>query len=476
MSVSRRADRVSGTGRRRASNPARVVVTGGIIGGALLLAGSVIASSVATRTVRRAQISEVASAATPVLSARRAPATLSLITRTGRVERALSAVSSMVPTGSCAVVKWKGETMVDRGADAPVIPASSIKIITGTAALAVLGRDFRFETSVQGTVDGLGNVGDLYLVGGGDPVLLRGEYPATQKYPTNGGTRLEVLADAVRDAGVRAVTGAIIGVDTRYDAERWIPSWSPSLRGIEGGPLGALMVNDGAVVGEKSKRDDPALAAAVEFGNLLVARGITTSGIARHDVLPSGTSKIASAQSAPLAEIVRDMLINSDNNTAELLLKEMGLVKKGAGTTQNGIAVVTEFLQSKGAASGVTMVDGSGLSSANRVPCSVLMSLLDQQKDFLPTSLAVAGVSGTLRAAFEGQSVRGRLVGKTGTLTGVKALVGYVPVEGDEPVEFALLLNAPGIDEQIRHRPIWYAFGAAMGKARGAPTADQLAP
>lgn len=453
-----------------------MVAIAGVGGTALLVVASIVVTSLASRTVASPERMEVPSPATPVLSARRTPATLSLVTRTGRVSRALGAAASMVPAQSCVAVSWKGATILARDADAAMIPASSIKLITGAAALEVLGTDYTFETGVYGSIDSAGNATDLFLVGGGDPVLLRGEYVGSQKYPTTVGTRVEGLADALVGAGLRSVSGAIVGVDSRYDAERWIASWPASFRGVEAGPLGALMVNDGAVIGEKTKRDDPALASAVELGHLLVARGVTVPGPPLHGVLPPGTGKIVSVKSAPLSGLVRDMLTNSDNDTAELLLKEMGLAKKGSGTTQNGIAVVNEWLTANGLSKGVQMVDGSGLSSANRVPCSVYVSLLDKYKDVLPGSLAVAGETGTLADAFDGQSVKGRLLGKTGTLTGVKALAGYVPVDGDEPVMFALLMNANGINDQSRYRPVWYALGAAMGKASASPSTEQLAP
>lgn len=463
-------------GRRRAENPSRVVLMVGVVGAVLLGAAAAMATSLASRTVASAERAEVASPATPVLSARRAPATLSLVTRTGRVARALESVGQMIPGPSCAAVSWKGTTMLARDVDAAMIPASSIKIITGAAALDLLGADFTYETAVHGSIDAAGNASDLFFVGGGDPVLLRGEYVRTQKYPTFAGTKIEGLVEALLGAGLRSVSGSIVGVDSRYDAQRWIVTWPASFRGVEAGPLGALMVNDGAVMGEKTKRDDPAVAAATELGNLLAARGVSLAGSAVHGVLPDGIGKIASVKSSPLSVIVRDMLTNSDNDTAELLLKEIGLVKKGAGTTQNGIAAVVEWLAAKGWSGGVQIFDGSGLSSQNRVPCSVYLSLLDAYKEVLPGSLAVAGESGTLVDTFDGQSVKGRLLGKTGTLTGVKALAGYVPVDGDEPVMFALLMNANRINDLARYRPVWYALGSAMGKASGVPSTEQLSP
>jgi D-alanyl-D-alanine carboxypeptidase/D-alanyl-D-alanine-endopeptidase (penicillin-binding protein 4) len=401
---------------------------------------------------------------------------LSVLTRTGRVGRAVQTVSPLVQNVGCLVVSWKGITMADVNPAAPLTPASSVKLVTASVALEVLGKDHVFETTVNGEKDAAGNVPLLYLVGGGDPVLVSAEYPPTERYPTTSGTSLEKLADAVVAAGVRSVSGGIVGVDSRYDTERYVSTWPASFHGIEGGPLGALMVNDGVVIGEAEKRDDPAVAAAAELGRVLAKRGVSVGGPPQRGTVPEGSPRIAGITSAPLVSIVGEMLTNSDNNTAELLLKELGLSKKGAGTTAFGASVVTETLASWNLGTGVAIVDGSGLSRENKVPCSLFLSLLQREAPVLPPLMAVAGQSGTLRDSFTKEAIRGRLLGKTGTLSDVKALVGYVPVDGDDPVFYALVLNSNGIDNQSAYRPVWYALGAALDRARGVPKPEQLVP
>jgi D-alanyl-D-alanine carboxypeptidase len=102
--------------------------------------------------------------------------------------------------------------------------------------------------------------------------------------------------------------------------------------------------------------------------------------------------------------------------------------------------------------------------------------LLDRNKELFPNLLAVAGSTGTLENAFNDSPVENRLVGKTGTLTGVKALVGYLPLESEEDVQFSLLMNASGVDNQSVYRPIWNSLGEALHRARAVPRPDQLAP
>lgn len=461
---------------RRAGNPVAVVTVLGVVGALGIGTLSFALNGLARRGSPLSPAAEVPVPNVPVLSARRTPTVLSVTMRTGRVSRAVQPLVASVQGSGCLAVSWKGVDLGSANVSAPLTPASSVKIVTASVALETLGADHIFETSVHGSFDSSGTAANIYLVGGGDPVLVTADYPPTERYATISGTSLERLADAVVASGLRSVSGGIIGVDSRYDAERYVATWPPSFRGVEGGPLGALVVNDGVVVGERQKRDEPAVAAAVELGRLLASRGVSVGGAPVPGDLPAGTPKIASIASAPLASILAEMLTNSDNNTAELLLKEIGFEKKGSGTTVNGAATVMETLKAWGLDKNAVIVDGSGLSRENKVPCSIFMNLLTREQQVLPPLMAVAGTSGTLRDAFTKESVRGRLVGKTGTLSSVKALVGFLPVDGDDPVEFALVLNREGIDNRSAYRPLWYALGNALDRAKGSPTPEQLTP
>lgn len=462
--------------RRRASNPLAVVAGVGVAGAAALLAAVVVTERLAERVVPKVEPEAVAAPSAAVVDARRVPMTLSVSTRLGKVQRPLAAAVRSLPSGSCATVDWEGERLVAVATNEPLVPASAMKVITAAVALDVLGRDFTYETSVHGTIDAAGAASTLWLVGGGDPLLVTSEYPATEKYPTFNGTRLEDLADRLVAAGLKSISGSVVGVDTRYDSERFVSTWPASFNVVEGGPLGALMVDDGRVPGAQVVPDDPAVGGAQVLSNLLAQRGVTVLGPATRDVLPAGVAKIASVQSAPLVRLLQAMLVNSDNNASEMILKEVGLKATGVGSTAAGAGVATETLRQWGAAEGVTVADGSGLSRENRVPCSVFAVLLERAAEVLPALFPVAGESGTLRQIFDGESVEGRLVGKTGTLSGVKTLVGYVPVEGAGSVRFTLVMNNTGIDNQSRYRPVWYSFGDAMSRASSSPSADQLAP
>jgi len=461
---------------RRAGNPLRTVTILAVVGLVGFSGLYVTLVHTASRVTHHSDATIAVTPAVSVLSARRAPNTLSVVTRTGKITRGFTAMASAIPSQSCATIEWLGMRLGSLNADKSYVPASSTKVVTASVALETLTPTFTFSTEVRGSLDATGTVPDLFFVGGGDPVLVRNEYVASEKYPTSSGTSLEKLADSLVAAGLHRVTGSVVGVDTRYDDKRFVDIWPQSFHFTESGPLGALFVDDGVVLGQSMKPDDPAIAAATELQNLLVARGVMMGALPRHDVLPANLPVISSIQSAPLTAIVQEMFVNSDNNTAEMLLKEVGYAAKGTGSTEAGLTVVREQLAKWKADKDVQLFDGSGLASAGRIPCDSFMVLLNKFSTTFPSLMAVAAESGTIRDAFDGTSVAGKLRGKTGTLNGVKALVGYLPIMNSDPVIFSLVMNKTGIDNRNAYRPVWYAFADVLCKASASPSVEQLAP
>jgi D-alanyl-D-alanine carboxypeptidase/D-alanyl-D-alanine-endopeptidase (penicillin-binding protein 4) len=461
---------------RRASRPLQVVTSCAVLGTILLSGLYVVTDKTAHRVNAQKDGFVTTSPRVSLLSARRAPNTLSVVTRTGRLSRAVTDFLPQVPSQGCVAVDWMGDRIGQVRSDTSFIPASATKMVVAAVALELLGPTFTFETNVHATLDANGVAADLYLVGGGDPILIRSEYPSTEKYPTTSGTSLEALADAVVSAGVKQVSGSIVGIDGRYDDKRYVDVWPDDFHSVEAGPLGALMVDDGMVMGENMKPDDPAISAATELRVLLEARGVGVGGLSRRDTSTNNAASIAKVTSAPLTAVVSEMLVNSDNNTAELLLKELGFAKEGVGSTDAGLKVVMSTLKEWKIDKDVVLFDGSGLASENRLSCDVFMSLLTRFDTSLPTLMATAGQTGTIRDAFTDQSLNGILRGKTGTLNGVKSLVGYVPIENTDPVIFSLMINKTGIDNKTAYRPIWYALSDALSRAKATPRADQLVP
>lgn len=397
--------------------------------------------------------------ATPAWSIRRVPQPVVDTVGAQRLQSGLDAELGGVE--HCVVVTTGngGTVLAARNADGPLIPASSQKLFTAAAALEVLGPESRFQTTVVAPAppDG-GRVDQLWLVGGGDPVLATPEFAAElanepfYEQTDVVTTSLVELADAVVAAGVRQVPGGVHGDDSRYETVRYLPTWSDTYRtGGQVGPLGALTVNDGYQVLNPTPEpvDDPAIFAASELTRLLEERGVEVGAGAGRSTAPADASVVAAVESRPLVDIVGGLLRSSDNLTAELLVREIGLQVAGEGTTAAGTAAIGATLDELGVpVEGLVLVDGSGLDRGDRATCGALVATLDvgERPGFtvLWDGLAVAGEAGTLRPRLQGSPLQGRLRAKTGALEGVSALAGLVDL--GRPLRFAFL-GAGGFSE-----------------------------
>lgn len=414
----------------------------------------------------------------PVFSVRRIAHTVAIEARVGSVRRRLADFSQSLPAQSCLVARADSRSIADVRGSTGFVPASNEKLLVAAAALDVLGADHRFETRLVGNRAGNAIVGDLFLVGGGDPLLSTRAYPPTQRYQTLAPTYLDTLADEIAAAGIVTVSGSIVGDESRYDDERYVPSWGSGIRAIEAGPLSALMVDDGVLVGEPLKPSNPAVGAATAFTRLLQARGVSVLGPPRTGNAPASGTEIARLASAPMSAILVDLLTNSDNNAAELLLKEVGLVRAGTPTRVAGLQVVADVLAARGIpVDGLVLADGSGLDDSNRVSCATLAALLDSfgLDSPIAAGLALAGTTGTLQDVFATGPAKGRVRAKTGTLRNVKSLSGFFPVR-DGSITFALILNGPGVSNQSAYRPLWNDMMEAFATYRETPQTAQLLP
>ena len=418
--------------------------------------------------------------ATPVLSVRRGPTALSRDVVGQNLRADLQPVVDGMGPASCLTVESGGIVGLDARGEQLVVPASNMKLVTAAAALEVLGPDSRFITDVAGTiVDGVVQ-GDLYLIGGGDPLLSVAEYPESQTYPPFNITSMEALADRIAFAGVQRISGGIVGDDSRYDDERYVPSWAPDIPNSEAGPIGALLVNDGRVYPRNElPGQDPAEAAAEQLQQLLEDRGISVGLAPRRGLRDAAAPVIASIESVPLRDVVVEMLTTSDDNTAELLLKEIGLIRSGAGTRAGGAAAALEVLTGWGLpTTGAVMVDGSGLDQGNRLTCGLLMGVLDHDgvDGTLSAGLPVAGTSGTLADVFVGTPTQGAMRAKTGTLSGAKSLSGYYDGEPAPDLVFSFVLNGDRATVDAAWPGLWTALGDALARFPTGPTPDELAP
>jgi serine-type D-Ala-D-Ala carboxypeptidase/endopeptidase (penicillin-binding protein 4) len=337
-----------------------------------------------------------------------------------RLARALH-VPHVAPARSAAVALdlATGAVLFEQNSGRPLAPASNEKLPLTYAALTQFGPTYRIETDVvgEGQQDGTQWTGTLVLKGGGDPTLSRAD--------------LRVLAAQVKALGIRSVTGGVSGDESAYDARRVVAGWKPSFFIEESPPLSALVV-DRARVGRVVTRT-PALVAAAAFREALRKAGIAVAGPVRAAPASDWSEVLGTVSSPTLGAMLRFMDRESDNFTAEMLLKQLGLTELGRGTSAAGAAVVTQTLTEAGVPmAGVRIVDGSGLSQLDRLTANALGSLLKiAQADpivgpALLASLPVAGVSGTLQHRLLKPPARGQVVAKTGTTDVASSLSGYV--------------------------------------------------
>jgi D-alanyl-D-alanine carboxypeptidase/D-alanyl-D-alanine-endopeptidase (penicillin-binding protein 4) len=400
----------------------------------------------------------VRTAKTPVLSARRVPELIAAPVADRRLVAHLNDFVSHTPGTSCLTVAVDGRTVFSSNATTPLIPASVQKLSTAQAALSTLGADSKLTTSVKANAKPSNGVvdGNLWLVGGGDPLLMTAPYAAHFRNQPVTRTSLEQLADQIVAAGVHEVHGSVAGDDSRYDRARAVPQWaSESISANDIGPLGALMVNDGltqfpptynATTPRATAAADPAQDAANQLAFLLQARGVTIAGPPGSGTAPQGAVDITTIDSQPIGTIVAEMLRESDNETAELLTKEIGLHDANAATTVNGVAGIRQTLQGQNLPlGGVTQVDGSGLAREDQTTCSFVQALLDTQgpDSAVAKDLPVAGQTGTLAQRFLGTPIAGQLRAKTGTLNQVTALAGYEQTAHGSHISFAYIVNLP---------------------------------
>jgi D-alanyl-D-alanine carboxypeptidase/D-alanyl-D-alanine-endopeptidase (penicillin-binding protein 4) len=297
-----------------------------------------------------------------------------------------------------------------------------------------------------------------------------------RKRPPLHPTSVEALADSLKAAGITTITGSVVGDGSRYDDERHPPGWGTSVTTTgDGVPVGALVIDD-SMTEKGSIAADPTAFAAAAFSDVLTARGISVGRASSTGAAPADATTLASADSGKLADVLNEMLATSDNLTAEMMVKEVGLKVAGKGTRVDGLAAIMAKVASWGVPTdGFVMDDGSGLSRTNRVTCAGMLAVLQRgtATDLVGAGMAVAGQSGsTLDGRFEETGLSGVLRGKTGSLRGVKALCGYFPAAGGE-VQFVLILNG---DTATAFTTPWGLLGTALRAAASAPAADSFAP
>lgn len=384
---------------------------------------------------------------TPVLAP--APASAGAAPTAAGVQGRLGQLVSRQLKGASVLIvdPATGSVLLDQRGARPRIPASTVKLATAAAALEALGPTTTLPTIAYR------DDRKVYLVGSGDPTLARRKGGSPQ---AGGRPSLTDLAKAVaEDYGVQTAVQVI------YDASAFNgpglgPGWSTSFpRAGVAAPVSALVVDGGRVrPGANARVQDPARQAADVFAGLLKSEGLKVRSV-KPGTLDAAATEVARVESASIADIVEQMLTDSENDYAEALAHLVGGKVLGRPDFAGGAEATISTLQRLGIdTAGVRLSDGSGLSRQDRMPATALASILtsvvtatDPDLSAIASGLPVAGLTGTLAGRFGSAATkagRGFVHAKTGTLTGVTSLAGTVLDADGRTLVFAML------DDKVR--------------------------
>ncbi|MEM7018274.1 MAG: D-alanyl-D-alanine carboxypeptidase/D-alanyl-D-alanine-endopeptidase [Pseudomonadota bacterium] len=410
----------------------------------------------------------------------------------------------------------EGKTVFEKNANKPLLPASTMKIVTSAAALHYLGPEYRFKTKILHTGPQVnGEIkGDLIIQGGGDPKLRSAD--------------LREISARLKSAGIWRVTGDLVADDTFFDGLDRAPSWKEkrSRYRYDAG-LSALSLNfnsvdvhvkpgkrrgskvvawlnpapaymkiiNAAETGKRRSRNtiwadrkeqgdalnivlrgrlpqsvgermlflnvkNPTRYAAESFRSILQETGIEILGKTVIAATPENVAQIHEHHSPPLSLILKELNTYSNNFVAEQVLKTMAAHQTNStGTHANGLSLMKQFLQLSGVdLKNVELADASGLSRQNRLTAKTLTHLLAAMPgrfDIGPdfmAALRVMGADGISSKRFKNSPARGQVRAKTGSLNGVSTLAGYVPGKDGGLYAYALFLTQNRCGHHIADR------------------------
>lgn len=319
-------------------------------------------------------------------------------------------------------VRESGQVLYKRDATLKRIPASNEKLLMSMALLDRVGPELAIQTSAATlAVDQTVVTGDLWMLGEGDPTLAgSNRYADSLRVEA---TRIGDLARAVRDAGIERVQGSVMGSTGYFEHDWFAPGWKTGFQQDEC-PLPSALTYNGNV--ERGRHfDNPEFRAARSLTQKLEDLGVAVRGRPGADQPPDGLNRIASVGSTTLDRIMTPMNHDSINFFAEMLGKRLGVERYGRpGTIAKGGQAIRSFASSNGVS--LSAFDSSGLSYNNRVAPMGIARLLGVAEKTewgasLRNTLPKAG-QGTLDGRMKGVRVRA----KTGTLTDLSTLSGYV--------------------------------------------------
>ncbi len=420
------------------------------------------------------------------------------------------------------------ETLYSRNSERLLIPASNLKLVTTALALKELGPDYRFETNLysQGKIKGDHLIGDLYIKGFGDPKLVTEQMwllaNELKNVPIQKITGNIIADDSYFDRQRRVKTWKSNPGAQAYNAPLGALSFNFNTvtafiqPGIKPGDKPVVLVepetqyirvsNTASTIGRNKKAElwvnrvdqkshdkvtvsgtisknqkratyylnitDPTNYAVKVFKEYLERAGVEVTGDTHNGTVPKNANRLVRHKSEPIALALRGLNKFSNNFVAEQILKTLAAKQFGPpGTTENGLKIIQDYMQSIGvAASEYKIVDASGLSKQNRLsPAHLVEVLKDMHSDLsvypeFISALGVMGIDGNVKKRMRGIKEAQRARVKTGTLNGVSSLSGYFQSQDGEQFAFSFIMNdlkcahylAMGIQDKIIHQGLQF--------------------
>jgi D-alanyl-D-alanine carboxypeptidase/D-alanyl-D-alanine-endopeptidase (penicillin-binding protein 4) len=298
-------------------------------------------------------------------------------------------------------------------------PASCMKLVTAITALDQLGSDYEYQTCIYYTGDIVGTtlVGNVYCVGGFDPMLTVED--------------VAVLASCVRRIGIDSIHGMLVADRSMKEMQDYGEGWcwdddNPMLT-----PLS---------IGRKDNFLQVFAEEVARSGINLERARLTSSAM-------PANARLVGTLRRPIAEVLERMMKVSDNFYAESMLYQTAAsAKKGLARASDARNISKQLFARLGLGHyPYKVADGSGLSLYNYVSAELLCALLRHAwrtpsiRQPLLQSLPIAGVDGTLEKRMRGTAAQGNVRAKTGTLTGISSLAGYCTMKDGRQLCFAII-------------------------------------
>lgn len=421
---------------------------------------------------------------------------------TAEVNRLIANVSPDLNVGIQIKSMRYGDTLYKRNNERMFVPASILKVFTAESALLYLGSNFKFTTVFATDAKAINHgvlQGNLYLIHSGDPSLtyfdladLMSTLKSRHIQQINGNIYIDTsaydqeiygpgwISNDTRFCYAAPISASIINhncmvlqvapnksvgrrasiIENRrfyisgvqndvITKPRGTRSCSVHLGTEQGG-----IVLSGCMPKGHHKKDVSAVVSNIVHYNkslvqsLFQRYGIQVNGAILPGSATGNVSIVASHESKALRDLISEMLKKSDNIIAGSIFKKLGEVySKRPGSWENGSTAVTQILKQKMGVntSNMNVLDGSGLSRDNLISPAQMMQVLDfayhngaTNYDFI-TALPIAGVDGTLKHRMK--NIKWKVRAKTGTMSGVVALAGYVISKKQEPLAFVIIIN-----------------------------------